>query len=300
MKRLMLAILALGVNCAMAENQTTQERCAAYAQRAVQQYQLMKSNPQCQQNTDPMNWQDNYDNHYNACRVFPAKMAEMADSARQNHLIACGAIAADGSVTASATGGAATGAAVATSGNGAAAAQGAAPGAAAAGAASTPSASGAPSALVSPAAGYGSIGCNVPAPLMSYLTRQVVGFGKVASLDGNMLVYHGSPTVTPASTDSIAIAAKAARGEYPTVTAVLARPKLYSTCRGVAAGSALGPWIELGTLAQPPRYFWIDVGGVVLWQQITPQAATAFLTGIVPAAAPAKTATPAPASKAGH
>jgi hypothetical protein len=82
-----------------AASEADKSRCAAYAQRAVQQYQLMKSNPQCQQNTDPMNWQDNYDNHYNACLIFPSKMAEMADAARQNHLIACGAVSVGGAAT---------------------------------------------------------------------------------------------------------------------------------------------------------------------------------------------------------
>ena len=75
-----------------APSEATKERCARYAQRAVQQYQLMISHPQCQANTDPLNWQDNYDNHYNGCLIFPESMIRFADAARDNHLHACGAL----------------------------------------------------------------------------------------------------------------------------------------------------------------------------------------------------------------
>jgi hypothetical protein len=95
---LVVAITAAVPAAYAGPDQATKDRCTAYAQRAVQQYRLMKSHPDCQANTDPMNWQENYDNHYNACLIFPAKMAELADAGRENHLQACGALS-DGSAS---------------------------------------------------------------------------------------------------------------------------------------------------------------------------------------------------------
>jgi hypothetical protein len=75
-----------------APDQATKDRCTAYAKRAVEQYQLMKSHPQCQAHSDPLTWQDNYDNHYNGCMFLPASMAKSAEQGRDNHLQACGAL----------------------------------------------------------------------------------------------------------------------------------------------------------------------------------------------------------------
>jgi hypothetical protein len=126
-----IALTAASQGACAGPDQATKDRCTAYAQRAVQQYRLMKSHPECQANTDPMNWQDNYDNHYNACVVFPQKMAEMADAARENHLQACGALS-DSSAA-----GAAGGSRDASGANSTAATGGAAPVAPAAGGGST-------------------------------------------------------------------------------------------------------------------------------------------------------------------
>jgi len=52
----------------------------------------MKSHPQCEANTDPITWQDSYDNHYNGCLMFPESMSKLADAVRDNHLQACGAL----------------------------------------------------------------------------------------------------------------------------------------------------------------------------------------------------------------
>jgi len=85
-------------------SQATKDRCTRYAQRAVQQYRLMTSHPDCEVKNDPLTWQDSYDNHYNGCVLLPESMAKLGEQARDNHLQACGALAdtAPGAGTASA------------------------------------------------------------------------------------------------------------------------------------------------------------------------------------------------------
>jgi hypothetical protein len=75
-----------------APDQSTKDRCARYAQRAVQQYQLMMSHPQCQVKPD-LRWQDNVDNHYNGCLMVPEFLRKSEESARDDHLTACGGLA---------------------------------------------------------------------------------------------------------------------------------------------------------------------------------------------------------------
>ena len=58
-----------------APSQATKDRCTQYAQRAVAQYQLMTSHPQCKVNDD-LRWQSNIDNHYNACTAVPEFITE--------------------------------------------------------------------------------------------------------------------------------------------------------------------------------------------------------------------------------
>lgn len=86
-----MALLATtGARTIYAADQATKTRCATYAQRAVKQYELMQSHPQCVVTSDPLTWQGSYDNHYNGCLLLPASMAKMAESGRDNHLTACG------------------------------------------------------------------------------------------------------------------------------------------------------------------------------------------------------------------
>lgn len=132
-----IALVVAAQAASAGPDQATKDRCTAYARRAVQQYRLMKSHPECQANTDPMNWQDNYDNHYNACVVFPQKMAEMADAARENHLQACGALSDSSAAGAAGGSGDAGGANSSTGTSGAGGTGGSAPMAAAAGGGST-------------------------------------------------------------------------------------------------------------------------------------------------------------------
>jgi hypothetical protein len=69
----------------------SEEFCAQYAPRAVAQYQLMISRPQCRVPNGPR-WQGNYNNHLNGCRAGPQSHLEDEIDARENHLIACGAV----------------------------------------------------------------------------------------------------------------------------------------------------------------------------------------------------------------
>ena len=98
---LLVACLGFGglQDASAAPDQAAKDWCTAYAQRAVQQYQLMKSHAQCQQNTDPLNWQDNYDNHYNGCLLFGQKVSKLAEGGRINHLQACGALSDAGAAS---------------------------------------------------------------------------------------------------------------------------------------------------------------------------------------------------------
>jgi len=78
------------ISCA-APDQATMDRCTQYAQRAVQQYLLMTSHPQCNVKPD-LRWQDNLDNHYNGCLALPEFLRKSEEAARDNHLQACGGL----------------------------------------------------------------------------------------------------------------------------------------------------------------------------------------------------------------
>jgi hypothetical protein len=407
-------LFALGASASHgvhAADQATKARCAAYAQRAVQQYRLMKAHPQCDTNADPLTWQDNYDNHFNGCLLLPAKMAQLAEQARDNHLLACGGMSANPASAAPATSGAPSGTPqpgspqpsspqpsavpagsppategqhppavmevcaprdphgcgvwtwstdhydgvwkgagvtarltvvsfvkdsvviervdygragryvykgtisaqgesidgewtdqnsgergpfTATWGKGADSSAGVA---AASGGGATPTGTGsATSSLVTPAPGFGGIGCKGPPGQL--LTGRVSGSGLVTDLKGPVLSFHGTPPVTSQTTAQAVATMASSLGQYPIMTALVARPQFFATCRGIPAVSALGPWVAAGGLGQAPRYVWVDVGGILTWQEITADAAKAFMTGgsgasaAASAAAPAKPAAP--------
>jgi hypothetical protein len=86
---ILLGVLLGSCAAATAADAAKQARCAQYAQRAVQQFQLMSANPQCTVATD-LRWQDNVDNHYNGCLMLPEFMSKSEEAARDNHLRACG------------------------------------------------------------------------------------------------------------------------------------------------------------------------------------------------------------------
>ena len=85
-----LALLLAGTSAVYAADANKKERCTKYAQRAVEQYQLMQSHPQCRV-SDDMNWHNNLDGHYNGCMIIPEFMAHAGEAGRDNHLQACGA-----------------------------------------------------------------------------------------------------------------------------------------------------------------------------------------------------------------
>jgi len=66
------------------------EACENYAQRAVQQYDIMNSRPKCRLATDGR-WQPNYQNHYGWCRTAPSAWLRSEQKARDDHLKSCGA-----------------------------------------------------------------------------------------------------------------------------------------------------------------------------------------------------------------
>ena len=264
-------------------DEATKERCAAYAKRAVEQYQLMKSHPGCDQHLDALSWRDDYGYHYNGCIVFGNTATTLSDQARDGHLRACGAIVDSGIAPAASTGGAS-----ATASTSQAVATGTAPtDSAAALPANADGGSGdSLASLLAPAPHYGGIGCHVGPALPA---GRASGSGRVTDLKGAALSYRAFP---PVSATNTAQAMWATANTYPLVTAVVARPPYLSSCTGIPAVSALGPWVSAGGLGQSPRYIWVDVGGVLAWQELTPAEATALIkTGKLP---PAATGTTAP------
>lgn len=85
-----------------ASAQTVQDQCAAYATRAVQQYQTMISHPACRV-ADDLRWQGNYQNHLNGCLMAP-QFAPSETQARDDHLRACGALSTPPATHANLTG----------------------------------------------------------------------------------------------------------------------------------------------------------------------------------------------------
>jgi hypothetical protein len=107
----LLVIVSLAAAALVASNadpapaEATAQRCAQYAQREVQQYQLYKSHPQCQANTTSMAWSGNYEDAYNGCLKVPAAMAKFVEGRRESHLQSCGALGGASGGAAPANGG---------------------------------------------------------------------------------------------------------------------------------------------------------------------------------------------------
>jgi hypothetical protein len=93
-KRSTLILLTTGFLCLAASvslaKEDKQTRCAQYAQRAVQQYNLGISHPQCNIKPD-LRWQPNYENHFTACMHSPKFLMDAERSTRDNILRGCGA-----------------------------------------------------------------------------------------------------------------------------------------------------------------------------------------------------------------
>jgi hypothetical protein len=97
----MVALLLGGASSGgAAPNQSTQDRCAQYARRAIAQYQAMVVHSSCRIADSPR-WQNNFDNHYNACLLVPEFATKAEEAARDSHLQSCGGIDTAATVSAS-------------------------------------------------------------------------------------------------------------------------------------------------------------------------------------------------------
>jgi hypothetical protein len=93
-----MALLCLGTSTvSVAADTKTEARCAQYARRAVEQYNILASHPQCKADI-PQRWQPDYATHYNACLHAPGFIAKSEEKTRDFELHACGALNLDGSV----------------------------------------------------------------------------------------------------------------------------------------------------------------------------------------------------------
>jgi len=87
--RAAVLLASLAATGARAQSQATQERCAKYAKRAVDQYKLAQAKPECQKSPD-LRWQDNFDGHYQGCLIVPEFMANNEQNLRDAWLRGCG------------------------------------------------------------------------------------------------------------------------------------------------------------------------------------------------------------------
>jgi hypothetical protein len=264
--------------------------CQQYAKSAVQQYQQMSKTAACHV-PDDLRWQANLDNHFAACRKLPEFLMRSEQSARDNHLAACGG---KSDVAASTPAGDASAVGASAAEAGAAAGEG---GASATAAASATSAQGAAPAAKRPAplarqkVAVGA--CQIPAALELRLNKNDVGSGSLVQFSNGTLTYHSSGN---------AYASKNAQAEIqtmesgftqdaPLVTTPVARPKFFATnCRGFPADTAGGPWVASGGAGQTPRFLSVDGNGLIIWRGVSAELSQELLTGIK---APAATAAPA-------
>src|ERR1051326_5246401 len=100
MKSYLVRSLAIASLCfcalpSFAADAKTQARCAEYAKRAVEQFNILTRHG-CQKDND-LRWQASYENHYNGCLKLPAFMSKSEEKIRDFQLHACGALNPDGS-----------------------------------------------------------------------------------------------------------------------------------------------------------------------------------------------------------
>jgi hypothetical protein len=67
----------------------TRARCQRYADRAVQEYHIMKDHRRCGLRDDAR-WQPNYRNHYDWCVASPSSWPRSEEKLRDDHLYSCG------------------------------------------------------------------------------------------------------------------------------------------------------------------------------------------------------------------
>jgi hypothetical protein len=67
----------------------SEKSCRIYAQRAIQQYNIMTNRSKCHIKTSPR-WQVSYQNHYGWCLTAPTAWLRTEEKARDAHLYRCG------------------------------------------------------------------------------------------------------------------------------------------------------------------------------------------------------------------
>jgi hypothetical protein len=67
----------------------SEKACRYYADRAIQQYQIMTTHSKCRINMDAR-WQPNHQNHYGWCLEAPTAWLRSEEKARDDHLYRCG------------------------------------------------------------------------------------------------------------------------------------------------------------------------------------------------------------------
>ena len=223
-----LLIVACASAAYGAPSQATKDRCTQYAQRALAQYQLMTSHPQCKV-SDDLRWQSNIDNHYNACIALPEFVAKSEEAARDTHLQACGGLTA-----AAARSPAVAGSPAAAVGPAAGSSAIVKPGS------STPMSSGA---VVAPAASP-KANCQVNPPSALPATATPVGLG--ASVKGGALSFQSYQQ------KGRVVTYKVVRPAY-----IVAQMR----CTG-RVENLYGPWISLAG-SQGPEIFYVNLGNTV-------------------------------------
>jgi hypothetical protein len=84
------SLVIVAVASLQGSSSTTPGLCQRYAQRAVQQYQLMANRPKCNIRTDGR-WHANYKAHYDWCLSAQRAWTITEENARDTHLYKCGA-----------------------------------------------------------------------------------------------------------------------------------------------------------------------------------------------------------------
>jgi hypothetical protein len=273
---------------ARAVDPATQARCSAYPQRAVEQFRLMQSHPQCNSRLDPLAWKDDYTYHFNGCTIFPEKMSVLADQLRDAKLRDCASPAAISAATPTATTAAARGCAA--------------------------SATAASRTAAGTVGNYMSVplgNCQIPIEVrMDATNAPRLGVGRATKFEGGVLTLHDyeiKRSIDPNEMSRSMQGANAITGDtLPLIQLKIVRPKFFGTsCSGFPAGTAGGPWMAMSG-PSAPRYLLVGADGMLQWAGVTPQVAESILNGTTtakpaaaatPATTPAKAAAPKPAVK---
>jgi DNA-binding beta-propeller fold protein YncE len=98
--RVLLCVALLAANATALADETPQERCTRYAQRAVEQFQIANTHAGCGVVPDPFRWHANYQGHFTGCLIAPPQVAADQEQKRDELLRMCGALSQGGTTTA--------------------------------------------------------------------------------------------------------------------------------------------------------------------------------------------------------